>query len=217
MKRLAFFISLILLNINAISQTVIVEEEFEKGTILNDIDLQTDEEIIAILKSKNEPNKLKLKLADSVLQLQNNFHPPVLFAASRVLYSNNQPYKAAHAFYLAQIRTSVDYALCKDSSLTKTLTALSEVYGVSIKNFCTNNVDSFKAIIIDCLEKIDANIGNYDHRWLMLHSSKVHNIKDKSKLSNNDLIAKKEEWNTIKTAALNNYYQNFINYLESLK
>lgn len=167
------------------------------------------------LKSDNKDSISRL--LDSMYIYHQNFYPPALFAASKAAYDADKKHMASFFFYLAQLKTKIDINLSKVPGAFNTYKTLTQVYGERIENFCLQNIDSFKRTVIKVIEICDVNEGNYDHKWVALHSSLSKINKPYHSISEEDVILPKEDWAEIKLKILNEYYVNFLAYLESKK
>jgi len=191
--------------------TIAQQQDSTVENVLFEIDLDSQIQVLHILQSK-QPNALHI--ADSVLANYNDFYPPVLYAASRVLYDAKRKYEAGFIFYLAQLKARVDVSLCLDNTVTNILVTLNKVYVASINNFSLQHKDSFTNTINKVINIVMTTDGNYDHRWVILRGRFAGQIKATDKVTNDDIILPKEQWQDVKAIVVEAYKKNFFNFIK---
>jgi hypothetical protein len=150
---LAFFLELLRFG-NA--QTIV----FEHKGIYKEIDVARHNAAIEILNGNNQ--ELKQQTVDSIIKDPNYFNPPVLFALSRELLTQDKTDEGAYWHCIAQLRGSYDANLCIDSSAIEALLILMDEYGPAFYDYGLQNNEKYQKIVSKAVKYVRSNNENYD-------------------------------------------------------
>jgi hypothetical protein len=147
-----------------------------------------------------------------VLNNPNYFNPPVVYALSKELFTRGRKREAAYWFYVGQLRARYDANLCLDNTAEQGVSILTDMYGAEINKFALENIDSLKITVNKVVAFVRTNEEDYDHRWINLHGmDAVQNRKTK------ELSHPKSKWPEIKAKTIDDYYQGFLEAVDSMK
>ena len=178
--------------------------------IYKEIDVDRHNKAIEILKGDNKA--LKQRTVDSILKNPNYYNPPVIYALSKELFSQDKKGKATYWFYVAQLRARYDANLCLDNTAKQGVSTLNSYYGPDINKYAFQNIDSLEKAVNRVIDFVKSNDENYDHRWLSLHGMDAFGDgKEK------DLSKPKDQWSDIKKKTIDDYQKGFVEFLETQK
>ncbi len=188
-------------------------KEIKPKGVFKEIDVARHNEAIEILNG--EDNILKQQIVDSILKNPNFYNPPVIYALSRELFSQDKKDDAIYWFYIAQLRARYDANLCMDNSAKQAVSALTGEYGPDINRYAFQDIDKLEKTVAKVVDFVRTNEENYDHRWINLHGMDAVLADNKSKKK--ELSQPKDTWAEIKKKTVDDYYSGFIEYVKSEK
>lgn len=180
-----------------------------------EIDVTRHNEAIEILNGKNK--NLKKQTVNSILKKPNFYNPPVIYALSRELYSQDKKDDATYWFYVAQLRARYDSNLCMDNSAKQAVSILNNGYGPDINKYAFQDIDKLEKIVTRVVDFVRTNEENYDHRWINLHGMDAVLAGMGDNAEKKELSQPKEKWTEIKKKTIDDYYNGFIKYVKSKK
>ena len=183
--------------------------------IFKEIDVARHNEAIEILNGKNK--KLKQQTVDSILKNPNIYNPPVIYALSRELFSQDKKDDATYWFYVAQLRARYDANLCMDNSAKQAVSVLNNEYGPDINKYAFQDIDKLEKTVNKVVDFVRSNNENYDHRWINLHGMWAVLAGQSDEPETRELSKPKDEWEAIKKKTVDDYYNGFIEYVKSQK
>ena len=183
--------------------------------IFKEIDVARHNEAIEILNGKNK--KLKQQTVDSILKNPNIYNPPVIYALSRELFSQDKKDDATYWFYVAQLRARYDANLCMDNSAKQAVSVLNNEYGPDINKYAFQDIDKLEKTVNKVVDFVRSNNEHYDHRWINLHGMWAVLAGQSDEPETRELSKPKDEWEAIKKKTVDDYYNGFIEYVKSQK
>jgi len=189
--------------------------EIEAKGVFKEIDVIRHNEAIEILKGKNK--KSKKQVVKSILNNPNYYNPPVIYALSKELFSQNKKDEAMYWFYVAQLRARYDAKLCMDKSAKQAVSVLNNEYGTEINKYAFQDIDKLEKTVNKVVAFVRKNEEDYDHRWINLHGmwAVMAGLNDDTETK--ELSQPKDKWNEIKKKTVDDYYNGFIEYVKSQK
>jgi hypothetical protein len=212
MKKIIFILTIAFgLTTLANAQT----KEIKPKGVYKEIDVARHNEAIEILNGKNK--KLKQQTVESILKNPNFYNPPVMYALSRELFSQDKKDEATYWFYIAQLRARYDANLCMDNSAKQALSVLNGEYGPNVNKYAFQDIEKLEKTVTKVVDFVRRNEENYDHRWINLHGmdAVLAGMEDKSEKK--EQSQPKEKWTEIKKKTTDDYYNGFIEYAKSKK
>lgn len=190
-------------------------KEIKPKGIFKEIDVVRHNEAIEILNGKNK--KLKQQTVDSILKNPNIYNPPVIYALSCELFSQDKKDDATYWFYVAQLRARYDANLCMDNSAKQAVSVLNNEYGPNINKYAFQDIDKLEKTVNKVVDFVRSNNENYDHRWINLHGIWAVLAGQSDEPETRELSKPKDEWEAIKKKTVDDYYNGFIEYVKSQK
>jgi hypothetical protein len=212
MKITATILFIALSAFMAQAQTV-TEHIVEPKGVYREIDTKNDVRVMASLLDPG--NSTKSKLIDSIIQLPNNYDPPVLYVLSNVFFTSGKYNDAIFWFYLAQLRARYDVNRCTDK--TASAAQYNQTFGPDINQYAFAHLDDLEKIIPKVIEFERSNEEKYDHRWINLTGMGAMNSALANKVDEKPLSKAQSEWPAIKKATIDDYEEGFKQALISLK
>lgn len=196
---------------NSYSQKTTLEP---KG-IFKEIDVTRHNSIITALFDKDE--KIKQSTINNIIKNPNYYNPPVIYALSKVLFSQEKKDEAAFWFYVAQLRARYDANLCMDNSAKQVVSTLNNMFGPDINKCSFQDLTKLETIVNKVIEFVRTNKENYDHRWINLSGMWAIQSASGNETQIHELSQPKEAWTGIKKKTIDDYYNGFTKYLNSMK
>ncbi|HEY9833590.1 MAG TPA: hypothetical protein V6D26_23765 [Stenomitos sp.] len=193
------------------TQTVYVKP---KG-VFEEIDVARQNGAVEILNGNNKERKQQT--VDSIVSNPNFYIPPVIYALSRELFNQDKKDDAMYWFYVAQLRARYDANLCMDISAKQAVSVLNGEYGPDINRYAFQDIDKLEKTVTKVVDFVRANEESYDHRWINLHGMEAVLSGMDENAEEKELSQPKDKWAEIKKKTLDDYYNGFIELVESEK
>lgn len=187
------------------------KNEIEPTGIYKEIDITRHNEAIEVLNGDDHIQKQQT--VDLILRNPNFYNPPVIYALSRELFSQDKKSEATYWFYIAQLRARYDANLCMDNTAKQAVSILNEAYGSGINQFAFKDIEELAKTVTKVVDFVRTNEENYDHRWINLHGMDAILASMDGKSENKKLSQPKDQWTKIKNKTIDDYYNGFIEYV----
>jgi len=183
--------------------------------VYKEIDMTNTIRIVKLLVDTSTNFVAKNKLIDSIEQNPNNYIPPVLYVLSYEVFNSGNKVDGSFWFYLAQLRARYDINRCADK--TANAAEYNSTFGPSINQYALTRIDTLQQIIKKVVAFERANQENYDQRWINLTGMNAMSEGLGEKSDNKPLSLPENQWAEIRKKTIDDYYNDFENYVMSNK
>lgn len=212
LKRYALLLFMLLFTSGLCAQTMTDHLVAPVG-VYKTIKLDNDIRVMLLLSDTNYVGKAAL--VDSVMRGANGFTPPVLYAMSYTLFHMDRRDAACFWFYTAQLRARYDVNRCADKTATAEL--YNENFGPPINQYAMRNLDTLERIVQRVVTFVRTNEERYDERWINLSGMDVMMASLGKADAKKSLSLPKAKWPAIKTKTVDDYYNDFEEYVMQAK
>ena len=183
--------------------------------VYKEIDMTNTIRIVKLLVDTSTNFAAKNKLIDSIEQNPNNYIPPVLYVLSYEVFNSGNKMDGSFWFYLAQLRARYDVNRCADK--TANASEYNSTFGPAINKYALIRLDTLQQVITKVVAFERSNQENYDQRWINLTGMNAMSEGLSKKSDNKPLSLPKNEWAEIRKKTIDDYYNDFENYVMSKK
>ena len=189
--------------------------EIKPQGIFKEIKVEVQNRTVESLQSKDK--KKKQETIDAIIKNPNSYNPPVIYALSNELFNLGKKDDAAFWFYVGQLRARYDANLSLDKSSGQAVAVLNNEYGSRINKYAFKDIKKLENTVNKSVNFVRSNEENYDHRWINLHGMWAIESGLEGGSETLELSQPKEKFAEIKKTTVDEYYNDFMEFVKSQK